>query len=238
VGGPLAAAGGSLGGVGFVPPGGVAARGAPRPPRPGAPRGVGRALMAHLTGLTGGSGSVRLFQDSFNPDSFGLYAQLGYVVRDVAPYLLATDLTPPPAPVSGVRPLETRDLPRVLELDRRLVGADRTKDLALLASTGSALLLEQRGELRGYLFFRALPARAIVGPAVAQSEDELALLLDAAAGVLPGRPAVMRASAASPGVLKRAFARGFTIDHLGNLMVQGEIRLPPSQLYALFPESL
>ena len=44
--------------------------------------------------------------------------------------------------------------------------------------------------------------------------------------------------AASPPVLHRAFERGFRVDHLGNLMVAGSYRLPPAQLYALFPESL
>jgi hypothetical protein len=38
--------------------------------------------------------------------------------------------------------------------------------------------------------------------------------------------------------LRRAFDRGFRVDHLGNLMVVGKIELPPAQLYALFPESL
>jgi hypothetical protein len=234
----VAELGGITVGVGFVHPRGLAASVGPLAARPGGPPGVGRALMAYLGRLTAGCTSVRLFQDGFNPDSFGLYTELGYVVRDVAPYLLATDLLPPKEPVPGVRPLQAGDLPRVEELDRRLVGADRARDLALLAATGSALVLERRGVLEGYLFFRALPARAVVGPAVATSDDALSTLVDAATQALPGRPAVMRASAASPAVLRRAFARGFRVDHLGNLMVAGEIELPPAQLYALFPESL
>jgi len=83
-----------------------------------------------------------------------------------------------------------------------------------------------------------LPARVIVGPAIAESADLLADLVDAVADTLPGRPAVIRASAAAPAVLQRAFDRGFRVDHLGNLMVAGTYRPPPAQLYALFPESL
>ena len=111
-------------------------------------------------------------------------------------------------------------------------------DLALLISTGSVLLLERRRVLEGFLFLRALPARAIIGPAVALSEPALCALIDAATQALPGRSAVMRASAASPAVLRHALERGFRVDHLGNLMVSGTMTLPPSQLYALFPESL
>ena len=77
-----------------------------------------------------------------------------------------------------------------------------------------------------------------MGPAVATSEEALCALVDAATQSLPGRSAVMRASAASPAVLARAFARGFRVDHLGHLMVSGPITLPPSQLDALVPESL
>lgn len=234
----VAEVGGVLVGVGFVHLRGAAASVGPLAALPGGPRGVGRALMRHVSRLTDGCPSVRLFQDSFNPDSFGLYARLGYTVRDVAPYLLATDLRPVPGRVTDVRPYVPADLPRLQEFDRELIGADRSSDLAFLISTGSVLLLEKKRELQGFLFLRSLPARAIIGPALALSEPALCALLDASTQALPGRSAVMRASAASPIVLGHALDRGFRVDHLGNLMVLGTMVLPPSQLYALFPESL
>src|SRR6185369_15512535 len=98
---------------------------------------------------------------------------------------------------------------------------------------------EGRGAaLSGYLFFRALPARVVIGPAVAEWAEILAVLVDAVAASLPGRAAVIRASAAAPALLRRAVDRGFLVDHLGNLMVRGSYAPPPAQLYALFPESL
>lgn len=237
---------GALVGVGFVHPRGRVASVGPVAAQPGAPRGVGRAIMEYLERLTSGCESRRLFQDSFNPDSFGLYTRLGYVVRDVAPYLLATEITPSPTAASasvlalppGIRRFELDDLVRVQELDRRLMTADRGRDLALLASAGAALVCERSHSLDGYLFYRALPTRSIVGPAVATSEETLNQLLEGVARLLAGRSAVMRPSGASPRVLQRAFDLGFRVDHLGNLMVAGEANLPPSQLYALFPESL
>jgi Acetyltransferase (GNAT) domain len=234
----LAEVGGILVGVGFVHLRGSVASIGPLAARPTGPRGVGRALMAHISRLTAKCSSVRLFQDSFNPDSFGLYAQLGYTVRDVAPYLLATELKPAASRSPDIRSFVPEDLSRLREFDRRLVGSDRSPDLALLISTGSVLILERQRVIEGFLFLRSLPARAIVGPGVATSEDALCMLVDAATQALPGRSAVMRASAASPAVLHRALQCGFRVDHLGNLMVSGPIVLPPSQLYALFPESL
>ena len=230
-------------GVGFAHLRGDVASIGPVAARPGARPGVGRALMTHFRRLTARCSSLRLFQDSFNPDSFGLYTRLGYAVADVAPYLLASRLVPPRQRPSGVRPVTPADLPAVARYDTFRTGSDRTRDLALLASTGSGLLCEGRddagrGGLAGYLFFRSLPARVIVGPAVAESATVLADLVDAVTEALPGRAAVIRASGAAPLVLQRAFERGFRVDHLGNLMVSGTYTAPPAQLYALFPESL
>jgi hypothetical protein len=228
-------------GVGFAHPRGAVTSIGPLASRPGAPAGVARALMSELGGIAAGSSSVRLFQDSFNPDSFGLYTRLGYVVSDVAPYLLAEKLEPPAATDPRVRPLVAADLPVVERYDRARTGADRRRDLALLASTGGGFIYqpEARGEtIGGYLFFRALPARVVIGPAVAESAEMLAALVDGVAASLPGRAAVIRASAAAPALLRRAFDRGFLVDHLGNLMVRGAYVPPPAQLYALFPESL
>jgi hypothetical protein len=228
-------------GVGFAHVRGAATSIGPLAARPGAPSGVARALMAELGKLASGSTSLRLFQDSFNPDSFGLYTRLGYTVADVAPYLLAEQLVPAGTAVpTAIRPLAPADLAQLERYDRIRTGADRRADLALLASTGGGFVAEgaSPGAVDGYLFFRTLPARVVVGPGVAESQDVMADLVDAVAAALPGRAAVIRASAAAPTVLQRSFARGFRVDHLGNLMVRGPYHPPPTQLYALFPESL
>jgi hypothetical protein len=235
-------------GVGFAHPRGAVTSIGPLAARPGAPAGVARALMAEIGRVAAQSSSLRLFQDSFNPDSFGLYARLGYAVADVAPYLLAEKLIPPPAAPPGVRALRPDDLPAIERYDRARSVADRRRDLVLLASTGSGLVATSEagsvggagsdGKISGYLFYRPLPARVVIGPAVAESPETMADLLDAVALALPGRAAVIRASASAPLVLLRSFARGFRVDHLGNLMVAGPYVPPPAQLYALFPESL
>jgi len=194
--------------------------------------------MAHFHELARAATSVRLFQDAFNPDSFGLYTRLGYRVVDVAPYLVAPRLLAPRARPSGIRALATSDVETIGLFDFARTGADRTRDLALLASTGRGFVAERGGQLAGYLFYRQLPARIIVGPALAETPELVADLVDAVADALPERPAVIRASGGAPAVLERAFARGFRVDHLGNLMATGPYTPPPAQLYALFPESL
>jgi hypothetical protein len=234
----LASAGGAAVGVGFAHRRGTVASIGPLAARPGARAGVGRALMGHFRDLAAGAASVRLFQDAFNPDSFGLYSRLGFRVVDVAPYLLAARLTPPRARPFGVRAFVASDLPPLQRYDAARTGGARERDLALLAATGRGFVSERAGALTGYLFYRPLAARVIVGPAVAEAPDLLADLVDAVADALPERSAVIRGSAASPAVLARAFERGYRVDHLGNLMVTGAYAPPPAQLYALFPESL
>jgi hypothetical protein len=234
----LAAVNGATAGVGFAHLRGKVASIGPLAARPGARAGVGRALMDHFHRLAAGTTSVRLFQDSFNPDSFGLYTRLGYRVVDVAPYLVAARLVPPAARPAAVRPLVAADVAPVGRFDLARMGADRGRDLALLAATGRGFVVERGGALAGYIFYRLLPARIIVGPALADSPELLGDLVDAVADALPDRPAVIRASAAAPLVVERAFARGFRVDHLGNLMATGPYAPPPAQLYALFPESL
>jgi hypothetical protein len=225
-------------GVGFAHLRGEVASIGPIAARPGGAPGIGRALMGYFRELTRSCKSVRLFQDSFNPDSFGFYLRLGYSVVDVAPYLLADRLTPPESPAPRVRAATAADREKIERYDLARTGAARARDLALLASTGSALVVEEQGALAGYMYYRSLPVRVIIGPAVSESPEILAGLLDAVAAALPGRAAVIRGSAAAPAVLRRAFQRGFRVDHLGNLMVTGEYRSPPAQLYSLFPESL
>jgi hypothetical protein len=244
----VAESGNGLVGVGFVHLRGPVASIGPLAARPGGPPGIGRALMAHLTALAEGCASLRLFQDSFNPDSFGLYSELGWAVRDVAPYLMAGDIRKPASVSATIREYRPEDRESLETFDFRMLGANRSRDMGLLLSTGALLLTEvaagterageRSGEIGGFIFLRALPARAIIGPAVASSEEILADLLDAACQALAGRSAVMRASAATPKVLRRAHALGFRVDHLGNLMSLGRDQGLPAQLYALFPESL
>ena len=86
--------------------------------------------------------------------------------------------------------------------DAARTGADRRRDLALLAAGRRLRRQGQRGDgISGYLFFRALPARVVIGPAIAESADMLAALVDGVAAACPGERAVIRASAAAPLVL-------------------------------------
>src|SRR5206468_713938 len=84
----------------------------------------------------------------------------------------------PKAP--AVRQLRGDDLPAIERYDRARGGADRRPDFALLASSGSGFVVDgPDGGLGGFLFFRSLPARVVIGPGIAESAEIMADLVDA-----------------------------------------------------------
>ena len=135
-------------GVGFAHPRGAVTSIGPLASRPGAPAGVARALMSELGDIAAGSTSVRLFQDSFNPDSFGLYTRLGYVVADVAPTCSPRGSSRRRADRRRVRPLVAGDLPAIERYERARTGADRRRDLALLRRAGGGFVYQASGARR------------------------------------------------------------------------------------------
>ena len=163
--------------------------------RPGAPAGRrARAHEARSAASAAGSTSLRLFQDSFNPDSFGLYTRLGYAVADVAPYLLAEKLEP--APAGDRRRHGSPDGARRSRGRRTLRSARARAPTAAAISrcsprraAGFIYQAEARGGAgRGYLLFRALPARVVIGPAVAESAEMMAALVDGVAALCLAEP--------------------------------------------------
>ena len=163
-------------GVGFAHPRGAVTSIGPLAARPGAPAGVARALMERARRESpAGSTSVRLFQDSFNPDSFGLYTRLGYVVDGRRPLPARGEARAADRP----RPRRARRWsPRICRPSNATIGRAPGPTAAATSrcwqSTGGGFVYqaESGGEnIAGYLFFRALPARVVIGPAVAESAE-------------------------------------------------------------------
>jgi GNAT superfamily N-acetyltransferase len=97
---------------------------------PGAQRrGFGRRLMEAAIERAGSARGMRLVQEAFNTHAMGLYASLGFEVKE--PLAVMTG-TPRSAPAPGVtsRALTAADLAECAALCRRVHGIDRTVDLA------------------------------------------------------------------------------------------------------------
>lgn len=203
-------------------------------------QGIGRRLMRHVLERLSGHGSIRLFQDAFNRESFALYSSLGFEGREIMAVLRAAPARFRARHTAGrLRPLETDDLNEVALLDQRLTGLDRPADLVFLVDRGPACVLEGAQGLDGYgLAFKAGDT-LFLGPVVAVSTEgvlQLAahLCREAACDIV-----TVRAFGRPGGLMTALLAAGFEVRSLGTYMVLGAAPAPRgAQLSALFPEAL
>ena len=207
-------------GVGFAHPRGAVTSIGPLAARPGAPAGVARALMNEL-----GDIAARLRPASGCSRTASIPIRSAFT-RGSATRSPTSRRTcwprswsrPPPgtrpgrAAAGGRRPARDRALRSIAHRRRpaarpRAAGVDgrRVRVPAERARRASPAISS---------IARCRRASSSV-PAVAESAEILAALVDGVAASLPGRPAVIRASAAAPAMLERAFERGFLVDHLG-----------------------
>ncbi len=91
-------------------------------------RGVGRGLMQAVLDRGTGVQGIRLLQDAFNVRSLGLYASLGFQVRDPV-VVMGGRPAAGPGPGVDVRPLAADDLEECAALHRAIHGYDRSGEL-------------------------------------------------------------------------------------------------------------
>ena len=202
--------------------------------------GAGRAIMECLLEEVRDCSSVRLIQEAFNTVSFSLYSKLGFVVRDVAPLLVAENPQPkPPANPPAVRPMTPSDLESVAALDERLTGMCRQRDFALLLGFASQLVCERDGRLTGFLCRAPFGDSTLLAPAAAEELDDLKALLCRVVQLPGPRLTHLRPTASQPEVLRYVFDSGFVISNIGTYMVRGEWQPPRgAHLMAMFPEAI
>ncbi len=145
-------------------------------------RGVGRKLMEKVLLRGRGAKGIRLVQDAFNTASYGLYASLGFVVRE--PLMLMTGRPAAADGINGlVRPFHEKDLEACGRLCEYVHGFDRKAELSDTAQSFPAFVLVRNGQVRAYL------TAANFWPlnhGVADSDEDLIHLIAGAAAQLDG----------------------------------------------------
>lgn len=202
--------------------------------------GAGRAIMERLLEEVRDCSSVRLIQEAFNNVSFSLYSKLGFVVRDVAPLLVAENPRPKPAAnPPTVRLMTPADLESVAALDARLTGMQRQPDIALLLGFARQLVCERDGRLTGFLCRVSFGDNTLLAPAAAEELDDLKALLCRAVQLPGPRLTHLRLTARQHEVLRYVLDAGFVISNVGTYMVRGEWQPPRgAHLMAMFPEAI
>jgi predicted N-acetyltransferase YhbS len=242
----VAIRGNRIDGIGFAHMRGKVTSIGPVAARPAVGTGAGRAVMERLLEIAESSGAraVRLFQDAFNPGSFALYAQLGFEPKDVVSYAVADPSRDRAksriTSANGVRirEIKAREIDAAIELDHALTGADRRVDFQLILQSGRAYGLFREADLAGYLFIREGASRVALAPGAARELADLVALVAHATHAFAGRSVSARISSSAIGLMQGMLELGFRVDHLGNLMVRGDLRHNGHHLYAMFPESL
>lgn len=130
---------------------------------------------------------LRLVSSAMNLDSFSLYTRAGFVPRQLFQDLV---LTVPegglagdtPAGVDRVRPGRIGDAPALAEVEARLAGIRRERDIAHFLENRDGIwsvrvIEDANGAPTGWLAASAHPASRIVGPGVVATEADAAALL-------------------------------------------------------------
>jgi GNAT superfamily N-acetyltransferase len=184
-------------------------------------RGVGRRLLEAALARAGDAIGVRLVQEPFNTGALGLYASLGFVVRE--PLVTMTG-HPRSQPRLGteLRALTTGDLDACATLCRSVHGIDRTTDLedAIRLFTPRALVRDGRITAYTYLIYEARLAWGVAETA----EDMEALLL--ALGASAPAPLRFNVPARDTRFFRWCLAEGLRIERPLTLMARGWYQEP------------
>jgi hypothetical protein len=120
---------------------------------------------------------VRLVQSAYNTHSLGLYATLGFEVREP---LLAVHGAPPMCAVAdrAVRGATAADLEACQRLAERVLGYPRSGELLEALGQGTAKVVEQAGQVTGYT-----TGLAFFGHSVGERTADIQALISAASRV-------------------------------------------------------
>jgi GNAT superfamily N-acetyltransferase len=193
--------------------------------------GIGRRLMQAALDRARGARGVRLMQESYNLQSFSLYAGLGFDAQEFFVVLSGTPAAEMVQPGYEIRPLTKGDIGACESLHASVLSYSRTNELLDALATGEPIAALRDGHLSAYM---TMPTNWLANHGVAATDEDLhALILGAAQArheplsfLLPARASLLR----------WCLNHGFRALRPMTLMTIGEYREPdgsyiPSVLY-------
>lgn len=134
-------------------------------------RGLGRRLMEQMLALV----SPQEWRLVATMDGLPLYEKLGF--REVGEIVqLQGKLAAVEAP-TGVDWATPADFQAIVAMDQQSTGAERTSLLSRLAQNGKLAVIREAGAVTGYAALRAFGRGEVVGPVVAQNQEDAKRLL-------------------------------------------------------------
>lgn len=184
-------------------------------------RGIGRQLMEAGLARARGAASVRLVQEAVNTHAMGLYAALGFEVKEPLARVVGRPQSAVPPKVE-IRPLRASDLEACAGLCRRVHGITRSVDLQDALAHFRTFAALRAGRLVAYTYE---VFRGILVWAVAESEADMhALLAGASRGL--DLPLAFLLPTRQASFVRWCLAEGFLIEKPLTLMAMGRYQEP------------
>jgi ribosomal protein S18 acetylase RimI-like enzyme len=184
-------------------------------------RGLGRTLMQAALERARGATGVRLVQEAYNTQAMGLYASLGFAVKEPLVRIAGRPRSGPAANVE-IRRLTAQDLEDCERLCRRVHGITRTDDLRDALRLFAPFACARGGRITAYSY--AVFAGILAWGVAETEEDMKALLLGIAADVR--EPLAFHLPIRQAGFLRWCLDEGLRIEKPLTLMAIGEYHEP------------
>ncbi|MDT1060853.1 GNAT family N-acetyltransferase [Paracoccus sp. CPCC 101403] len=130
-------------------------------------QGAGRWLMRRVLDETQGRARVL----NATKEAFRLYVSLGF--KTLAPVAQRNGIvTACPDFGTGARPMRDADRTRILELDTNAMGVARPEVMWAILGVSEGMVIEREGRITGFALMRHFGRGRVIGPIVAESEQD------------------------------------------------------------------
>ena len=139
-------------------------------------RGIGRIIMEKVIADAGERTLMLLATEQGKPlyDSLG-FQSVGLTQRHQGSYLN------PSTASYGVTQANLGDLKEIIALDTRVTGLDRASMITQMFEVGNTMARKHKNKISGYAINRPFGAGNVIGPLIAETEDDAKTLFMAAA---------------------------------------------------------
>lgn len=211
-------------------------------------QGVARALLNHIIDYADAQQKpLRLVSSAMNLDSFSLYTRAGFVpcrtYQDMFVQVPDEGLGQQVTGAERVREATADDVPAIGQLEEELVGIRREKDFRYCIENRdgfwhASVYQGERGGLEGFMLSSAHPGCNMIGPGLAQTEQQAAALVAAELDRHRGRRPVMLIPVDCGGLVRQVYAWGGRNCEMHVCQVRGDGR-PPGGVHmpTFLPES-
>jgi predicted N-acetyltransferase YhbS len=202
--------------------------------------GVGSLLLSEGVNRAKGLESLRCFQESFNTTSFYMLYALNFrPVAHLLDLVKGAGVASPAGVTGSSTDIEVGNIDEISRYDMERSRFDRRSDLEFYVRWGKVFCLRHGSRIRGFLVSLPGASSVLLGPMVADGEEEAVSLYRHAVEFHKDRPCRTIVMVRDESLVRTLFGLGFKIYCLSNLMVLGNWSAPSHvESVSIFPEGV